>query len=204
MKVNKAATGDTASLLFQSAWTGHAEMGLAGSMDFSIKVSDDGVAWTDAMVFDALTGHVTGAAVQASVGDFAPGKLAQATFTYGPGNLLGTVSEAAGQPTGAVIEQGSNAQGDYVRFADGTQICTAQVVVDVDQATGALYWSGAQQHAFPMAFSATPVGSGALASLASGWVNGRAGSAITWDFAAFATASTTGETADLIAIGRWY
>lgn len=45
---------------------------------------------------------------------------------YGKNNVLGTVSQSAGVPTGAVIERGSNANGEYVRFADGTQICTIQ------------------------------------------------------------------------------
>lgn len=39
-------------------------------------------------------------------------------------NILGTVSQSGGVPTGAIIERGSNANGEYVRFADGTQICT--------------------------------------------------------------------------------
>jgi hypothetical protein len=43
---------------------------------------------------------------------------------YRAGNILGTVSQSGGVPTGAVIERGSNANGEYVRFADGTQICT--------------------------------------------------------------------------------
>jgi hypothetical protein len=38
-------------------------------------------------------------------------------------NLIGTVTLAGGVPSGAVIERGSNANGDYVRFADGTQFC---------------------------------------------------------------------------------
>lgn len=38
--------------------------------------------------------------------------------------LLGTVSQSGGIPTGAVIERGSNANGAYVKFADGTMICT--------------------------------------------------------------------------------
>ncbi|WOI34181.1 hypothetical protein R1T40_05470 [Tritonibacter scottomollicae] len=46
---------------------------------------------------------------------------------YGQGNLLGMVSESGGTPTGAVIERGSNANGEYVRFADGTQLCTRYV-----------------------------------------------------------------------------
>lgn len=43
---------------------------------------------------------------------------------YGSANILGTVSQSGGTPTGGVIERGSNADGEYVRFADGTQICT--------------------------------------------------------------------------------
>jgi hypothetical protein len=45
IKVNKAAPADTASLLFPTAWSGRAEMGLAGNDDFAIKVSPDGSAW---------------------------------------------------------------------------------------------------------------------------------------------------------------
>ncbi|MFC6689662.1 DUF2793 domain-containing protein [Jhaorihella thermophila] len=58
LKVNKAAAGDTASLLFQSGWTGHAEMGLSGSDDFSIKVSSDGATWRQALTVDAATGFM--------------------------------------------------------------------------------------------------------------------------------------------------
>lgn len=50
LKINKAGASDTASLLFQSGWTGHAEMGLAGDNSLRVKVSDDGSAWTTAMV----------------------------------------------------------------------------------------------------------------------------------------------------------
>ncbi|MEP9155246.1 hypothetical protein ABKT98_24025, partial [Enterobacter cloacae] len=34
-------------------------------------------------------------------------------------DILGTVSQSGGVPTGAVIEKGSNSNGEYVRFADG-------------------------------------------------------------------------------------
>jgi hypothetical protein len=43
---------------------------------------------------------------------------------YSRDSVLGTVSQEAGVPTGAIIERGSNANGEYVRFVDGTQICT--------------------------------------------------------------------------------
>lgn len=114
LTINKASGTDTASLLFQSGWVGHAEMGLAGSTGFSIKVSPDGGTWVSALEVDPVTGSVS-----AQTGLEVAGHQA-----YHAGNLLGIVSQSGGLPTGAVIEQGSNANGRYVRLADGTQICT--------------------------------------------------------------------------------
>lgn len=42
---------------------------------------------------------------------------------FDQGSILGTVSQSGGVPTGAVIERGSNASGQYTRYADGTQEC---------------------------------------------------------------------------------
>ncbi len=53
-----------------------------------------------------------------------PKKLAN---HYRRGNAIGPVSQSGGIPTGAIIERGSNANGDYIKFADGTLICTATV-----------------------------------------------------------------------------
>jgi len=55
---NKQTALDTASILFQSAWTGHAEMGLSGNNDFSVKVSPDGTSWTAAMKIDGSTANL--------------------------------------------------------------------------------------------------------------------------------------------------
>ena len=57
-KINKAAAGDTASLLFQTATSGRAEMGTAGDDDFHFKVSADGSTWKEAIVIDRTTGIV--------------------------------------------------------------------------------------------------------------------------------------------------
>lgn len=43
---------------------------------------------------------------------------------YHEGNIVGTVSQSGGTPTGAIIERGSNANGEYVKFADGTMFCS--------------------------------------------------------------------------------
>jgi hypothetical protein len=58
LTINKAHAGATASLLFQSGWSGRAEMGLAGADGFSIKVSADGSSWHDALAIDPASGHV--------------------------------------------------------------------------------------------------------------------------------------------------
>ncbi|WP_295070197.1 DUF2793 domain-containing protein [Tabrizicola sp.] len=59
LKLNKAVAGDTASLLFQTGFGGRAEMGTAGSDDFSVKVSADGSTFFTALEADAATGEVT-------------------------------------------------------------------------------------------------------------------------------------------------
>jgi len=58
-KINKNAAGDTASLLFQTGYSGRAEMGTTGDDDFHFKVSPDGTAWHDAIVIDRQTGAVS-------------------------------------------------------------------------------------------------------------------------------------------------
>jgi hypothetical protein len=59
LQLNKAAAGDTATLLVQSGWAGRAEMGLAGADDFSIKVSGDGSAWTTGLLIDKDDGRAS-------------------------------------------------------------------------------------------------------------------------------------------------
>lgn len=76
------------------------------------------------------------------------------------GVILGTVSRAGGVPTGAIIERGSNANGEYVRFADGTQICTfiKTFIYTTGNAIGPLFRSAANNVAgtWAAAFSSTP------------------------------------------------
>jgi hypothetical protein len=305
LKLNKAAAGDTGSLLYQTGFSGRAEIGLAGSDDLSVKVSADGAVWATALTAAAADGRITlpvglrlgtgtaalpglafdgdpdtgltspganqiglatagvqrallsgtalqidvpitGTAVTAStldatsgrltkVGDFglgnttngvsAPGNDANQCLTtgfnyrfttaglncpitnpYGGSlhvfrgsgadaaswriqqvfitvgnvmyhrtssdsgvtwgswrkafsneNILGTVSENAGVPTGAVIERGAGANGEYVRLADGTQLCWRTLTAS---AGAAVTWT------FPAAFSAAPVvGGNAVATV---------------------------------------
>lgn len=58
-KINKARAGDTATLLFQTGFSGRAEIGLAGGDHLRIKVSSDGETWREAMTVDAASGRVS-------------------------------------------------------------------------------------------------------------------------------------------------
>ncbi|MFT7136329.1 MAG: hypothetical protein ACI80I_002330 [Akkermansiaceae bacterium] len=247
IKLNKADISETASLLFQSDFTGHAEIGLAGESALSVKVSADGASWYQALRIDPDAEQITfapadtmramldetelrvdvpltGTAVQDTALDDRPDRLLKAgSFGLGatdsadvrlsdgqlnlpsgfysggggradvltfPDNgaryapflnltrrvtsndytqtrlffsdqavtvmekttlasdwgeqhslvsrqtLLGNVSQTDGVPTGAVIERGTNTNGTYVRWADGTQICTnADAPLTIDPAT---------------------------------------------------------------------
>ena len=59
VKLNKETLSDTASILFQTGFSGRAELGLAGDDALSFKVSADGSAWNTALSVNPATGMVT-------------------------------------------------------------------------------------------------------------------------------------------------
>ncbi|HBN6068722.1 TPA: hypothetical protein L3K61_005042, partial [Enterobacter cloacae] len=130
-------------------------------------------------------------------------------------DVLGTVSQTGGVPTGAVIEKGANSNGEYVRFADGTQICRMAVAaadaVNKNVTTaGSLggYRSSQNPVPFPANFAAPAYCSGHINN------NGHnvriefvSGSQASCQFAFHAVNSGTYSGADTIyitAIGRWF
>jgi hypothetical protein len=126
---------------------------------------------------------------------------------YGRGNILGTVSQLDGVPTGAIIERGSNANGEYVRWADGTQICVAASVgaMTCDIASGSIYRSAIAIWTYPASFSGVPsVMSAVPANDSLRWAS-------TYAYSTYAGiqhwrsgASVASLAASCIAIGRWY
>jgi hypothetical protein len=313
LTVNKASASDTASLLFQSDWSGHAEMGLAGDTQFRIKVSADGGTWVDAFAIDPaaqsinlspagsvvfsvtdasaiLDVPVQGLAVQSDAYDATDGKLLT-TGAFGWGaqavsadsgpvfganasgvyaklsttpdaptpsdgfaikltkqadqsaaiwvdqsvspevyvatdhsgaqsdwrkvvhshNLVGTVAQSGGVPTGAVIEQGDTANGSYVRYADGTQMCwftTATLTANgAAVGTTGFYKSAPAAWSYPAAFASDPTVtatvqalSGDAAQFAS--VDTGSLSAASCDFVLSGLQGATGQVHG-IATGRW-
>lgn len=57
LKLNKAGFSDTASCLFQSGYSGRAEIGLIGTDDLAFKTSPDGAAFAAALILKAATGY---------------------------------------------------------------------------------------------------------------------------------------------------
>lgn len=55
---NKQNAAKMASILFQSAWSGRAEIGLMGDDDLRLKVSADGSSWSEALRVDRTNGRL--------------------------------------------------------------------------------------------------------------------------------------------------
>ena len=159
----------------------------------------------------AIAGAVTGTAVVQSTTDVAAGRLlttgAGAAQAFRRGNVLGTVAQSGGVPTGALIEQGNNANGRFVRFADGTQICWHSVMAlpAATTAAGSLFVGSEATWTFPAAFVAAPEASGGINTATPRWLNVRAGGATTALARLFSPVTDTATpTADLMAVGRWF
>ena len=142
---------------------------------------------------------------------------AQINADYGPGNVLGAVSQAAGVPTGAVIHSGSNASGYFVKFADGTQICTmtaafAAQVISTGQAVVLPFPAAFASTAFRVSVQATGNTSGGgsqdcVGALTSNGIykdNSTTASALGLSSYAYRYPVTDGVAADVIVIGRWF
>lgn len=122
------------------------------------------------------------------------------------GPLLGAVAQSGGLPTGAEIERGSNGNGEYLRLADGTQICWSQsFTVDATTAAGALYVSGTQAWAYPVSFISVPVVlSVSQSGGAIGWGANSTPLISACSLLYVGTQSQTGRTVRGVAIGRWF
>ncbi|CAI3796857.1 hypothetical protein GLGCALEP_01658 [Pseudomonas sp. MM221] len=74
-------------------------------------------------------------------------------------DILGTVSQSGGVPTGAIMEAGSNANGEYVKYADGTLISRSLYTdngLAINIAAGTLFRSATLTQIYPVPFFDTP------------------------------------------------
>ncbi|WP_236188117.1 hypothetical protein [Pseudomonas paraglycinae] len=144
---------------------------------------------------------------QYGAGVFGPWRM-----VYRQNNIIGAVT-GAGAPTGAIIERGANANGEYTKYADGTLICWKAITTNSTgtYAAGALFGSDAYgPGAFPSAYVSVPmVAAGATRGVNSDCVLASAFNPPTlnswgaWRAMAISNAAVAAQI-NLIAIGRWY
>lgn len=109
-----------------------------------------------------------------------------------------------------VVENGSNANGNYVKFEDGTMICTLDTIVSdqaINRSYGSLFW-GSRTWNFPVAFIEKPAVSCGMFKWGTGMSWGNV-SGITTTYATLVgidiAIRDTGTSTEIhaIAIGRW-
>jgi hypothetical protein len=123
-------------------------------------------------------------------------------------NILGTVSQSAGVPTGGIIEKGTgNANGEFIKFADGTMICWdyATTTQSSTSSQGSIFrTTTTATWTFPATFSVPPVVTG-MADASGRMMAFDIPTTTEVDFRQFsATSSATLINVRLTAIGRWY
>lgn len=138
---------------------------------------------------------------------------------YNRGNILGVVAHSGGDPTAAIIESGSNANGSYVRFANGLQECWQALDMGPRTAFGSgtyadPYRTDSQGWTFPAAFAAPPIASlTALVNVGGGAGRGivaharavtATGVTLIHGTAINSNASAANVTIDACAIGGWF
>ena len=120
---------------------------------------------------------------------------------YHQDSILGTVSQSSGVPTGAIIERDSNANGEYVRFADGTQICWHTLN---SNSSADVTWT------YPAEFSAAPsCNVSPREADRVGTMGATTPTTTSMTFRAFILFTTpdiarSGVSCSLLAVGRWY
>ncbi|EOI1327355.1 TPA: hypothetical protein ACIJOS_001842 [Citrobacter koseri] len=129
-------------------------------------------------------------------------------------DILGTVSQSGGVTTGAIIEKGSNSNGEYTKFADGTMICrrritTAELNTNINVPNNLGGFRGGQVLIpFAATFVGLPVGSGDVQNNPDGArCNVTADTTTQWTVGIHTNNSgnvATTHAVNLLAIGRWF
>lgn len=140
LKLNKAASGQTGSLLFQTAWSGRAELGLAGSDDFSFKVSADGTTWKTALSMDRTSGAV--AVDKLGIGTTAPASEVHLLSTRTSGlapHLMVQAGKLPGSAGSVAYQRANSSQQTLFVFETGSSSNPDGYVGTLGGKTGAVY-----------------------------------------------------------------
>ena len=124
LKLNKAASGDTGSILFQTGFSGRAEFGLAGTDDWSVKVSADGTTW-----HTALTAARSSGALKAPSGLTVDGALVLPALSVigRSADTTGAVADIAATSDHQVLRRSGSAIGFGAVALNQTAAVTGQL-----------------------------------------------------------------------------
>lgn len=141
--INKHASGDTASFLFETNFSGRAEIGLTGDDNFHFKVSPDGATWYEGLQIDRNTGSlllkhidVTGTA---TIGATHLGRIVRADAT---GGAFAVTLPASADTDDWVIVRKKDSGANRVTVKDNSGNDVAWLCARHDEAMFA-YWDGA-------------------------------------------------------------
>jgi len=133
-------------------------------------------------------------------------------FAFDRSSIVGTVTDSAGIPSGAIIESGSNANGSYVKWADGTLMCrriTNVGTLPVTGPAGALFISNAiarDSWAVPFVGDAPQVSTTAATSSGAGFASRGSAASLTQTPVVYileAASATRTVSLENTAWGRW-
>ena len=134
--------------------------------------------------------------VMLAISDFGYSSTPNAYIASNDGTAFADWQEIATSANDALIESGSNANGNYTKFPDGTLICR---IANASSSSGVATWT------FPSAFIATPQVSATIASADTAnyscLVASKSATAVTYNVWSGATRVAKG--VDIIAIGVW-
>lgn len=158
-------------------------------------VDSGGVLGTTAVTYEDLPTVLTKTALAAQM-------------LFARANILGSVSQASGVPTGAIIERGSNVNGTYVKFADGTMICETVTgfAMDTTTANGGIFLTTSPLvWTFPVPFIAAPKICAAVSGSGARWATGATTSTTQTSLRQFSgVTSAVAVATEAMAVGRWF
>lgn len=178
-----------------------------------IRVTLPAASGSTSVINYALNAPAIGASFPLTVdaGTILSGTLDDARISsnfYKKTNILGTVSQSSGVPTGAIIETGSNANGTFIKYADGTMICRGNQTITsaISIGNGSIFY-GSTSVTYAATFSSAPsVTISAARSAQTIWastVSPGTSSCSIYLFSGVSLGSGSNEVTH-IAIGRWF
>ena len=171
--------------------------------------SGDAKVWLNWVVLGNAAAKNTGT----TAGTVAAGDDSRITGAIQRNAMVGAVSQTGGAPTGAIIERGSNSNGEYTKFADGTLICwfTRSAESTANNSSGGttnLYFSSEVGLTFPATFVGITPTVTPSASLSSGgtssWPSVRGRSLTGTSLALISNVQNAAAYLGYTAIGRWF